>query len=449
MRKRGRKRGGGNPNAGSGGVSGGDDFKEKYYQDKFGIAPSDTSGLKDKLVRSYAEGMEWVYRYYYLGIDRASWTWFFPFHYAPMASDLAECDFVEGNFNVGKPFRPFMQLLSCLPGDSAWALPKCYRELMTRESSPIIEFYPRDFEVDMNGKRNPWEAVNLLPFIDEQKLKSAVAEYCGEGKITEEERQRNEFGVDLVFQEDASRLEMVLSTFPGDVEFPAINQCMSSRKVYKLPSQLQFTPDLLPGCVADGTWEGDPHFTSLPVDAAKSELSMCGLNIFGREAKQKTFVLSVGGDAETTAGQLANQLLEQAGSISALDASVSPLPRLWANYPHLHEAVVDAVSDDFERVNFVVKKTNPGSVSLERFQLSSEDIKSFSRDAKLSRRRALAGWGLVGTGGFEIGEVKTMALVRPLVKMSDDPATGERLPVFAGSGGAVWIPSRCLWTAPR
>ncbi len=38
---------------------------------------------------------------------------------------------------------------------------------MTNDTSPIIEFYPVNFELDMNGKLQEWEAVVLIPFIEE------------------------------------------------------------------------------------------------------------------------------------------------------------------------------------------------------------------------------------------------------------------------------------------
>lgn len=42
---------------------------------------------------------------------------------------------------------------------------------MTDEDSPIVHYYPINFETDLNGKRNDWEAVVLIPFIDEVSYK--------------------------------------------------------------------------------------------------------------------------------------------------------------------------------------------------------------------------------------------------------------------------------------
>lgn len=66
---------------------GDDGWKARYYEQKFGITePSEQADLAKKLCHAYVEGLCWVMRYYFDGV--ASWTWYYPFHYAPFASDL-------------------------------------------------------------------------------------------------------------------------------------------------------------------------------------------------------------------------------------------------------------------------------------------------------------------------------------------------------------------------
>ncbi len=48
------------------------------------------------------------------------------------------------------------------------------QDLMYEETSNIIDFYPQDFELDMNGKKQDWEAVVKIPFIDQQRLLRAM-----------------------------------------------------------------------------------------------------------------------------------------------------------------------------------------------------------------------------------------------------------------------------------
>lgn len=46
----------------------------------------------------------------------------------------------------------------------------------------------------MNGKRNPWEAVNVLPFIDAYRLRAAVKELCLPTTLSPKEAERNTRG---------------------------------------------------------------------------------------------------------------------------------------------------------------------------------------------------------------------------------------------------------------
>ena len=125
-------------------------------------------------------------RYYYSGV--ASWKWYFPFHYAPFASDLKNIERFEkecNNWDLAVPFSPVEQLLGVLPSDSAHAVPESSRWLMKDHESPIIDFYPPEVPCDPNGKAMPWLWVVLLPFIDEERLLSAMKPTMSDWKSRE------------------------------------------------------------------------------------------------------------------------------------------------------------------------------------------------------------------------------------------------------------------------
>jgi 5'-3' exonuclease len=61
---------------------------------------------------------------------------------------------------------------------------------MKDPNSPLREFFPDEFTIDMNGKINPWEGVVLIPFMDQQKLLEAVKS-IDTSKLTESERKRS------------------------------------------------------------------------------------------------------------------------------------------------------------------------------------------------------------------------------------------------------------------
>jgi hypothetical protein len=61
--------------------------------------------------------------------------------------DLVNLPSYKLEFSLGTPFYPFQQLMGVLPAASKTLLPVPYQELMTRATSPIIDFYPEEFKV--------------------------------------------------------------------------------------------------------------------------------------------------------------------------------------------------------------------------------------------------------------------------------------------------------------
>ncbi|XP_032646729.1 5'-3' exoribonuclease 2 [Chelonoidis abingdonii] len=170
-------------------------WKQRYYKNKFDVDVSDEK-FRRKVVQSYVEGLCWVLRYYYQGC--ASWKWYYPFHYAPFASDFEGIADLPSDFEKGtKPFRPLEQLMGVFPAASGNFLPPTWRKLMTDPESSIIDFYPEDFAIDLNGKKFAWQGVALLPFVDERRLRAALEEVYPD--LTPDENRRNSLGGDVLF----------------------------------------------------------------------------------------------------------------------------------------------------------------------------------------------------------------------------------------------------------
>ncbi|XP_048371455.1 5'-3' exoribonuclease 2 isoform X2 [Sphaerodactylus townsendi] len=170
-------------------------WKQRYYKNKFDVDVSDAK-FRRRVVQSYVEGLCWVLQYYYQGC--ASWKWYYPFHYAPFASDFEAIADMPSDFEKGtQPFRPLEQLMGVFPAASGNFLPTSWRKLMTDPESSIIDFYPEDFAIDLNGKKFAWQGVALLPFVDERRLRAALAEVYPD--LTSEEIRRNSLGGDVIF----------------------------------------------------------------------------------------------------------------------------------------------------------------------------------------------------------------------------------------------------------
>ncbi|KRX74599.1 5'-3' exoribonuclease 2 [Trichinella sp. T6] len=198
-------------------------WKDRYYLVKFQCSPQDLK-FRHHVANCYVEGLCWVLRYYYQGC--CSWKWYFPFHYSPFASDFMNIGDLKIDFSEKTmPIKPLEQLMSVFPAASSKHLPKSWAALMhdpVRDKSTIIDMYPSDFKVDLNGKRYAWQGVVLLPFVDAERLNEALEVVYPD--LTEEERFRNRQGNDLLFiSSKHEAFDFIQSIYEGDMSAEWLN----------------------------------------------------------------------------------------------------------------------------------------------------------------------------------------------------------------------------------
>ena len=302
------------------------EWKDKYYYDKFeDWTPENKEEELRKLTENYIQGVQWVLYYYYRGI--ASWPWFYRYHYSPMISDVMKGLNADLNFKLGQPFRPNEQLMGVLPDRSKSIVPKVYWPLMTDPDSPIIDFYPRDFELDMNGKKMDWEAVIKIPFIEEKRLLDAMAPK--NELLSDEEKARNDFGVALKFTYSESE-DFIYPSPLVDV-FPAIPHCHCVENIFELPPTegLEYRVGLTDGALLNvSALAGFPSLATLPYTAT---LGFHGVSVFQQDSRNESMVVNLLGTEMRTKVESAKVKLGQ---------------RCFVGYPFLQEAKIVCVSDE-------------------------------------------------------------------------------------------------------
>ena len=381
--------------------AGEDAVKMRYYWRKLGVDFGKPQ-LQD-LKRSYMEGLNWVLKYYYQGVP--SWNWFYPSHYAPLATDmvgLAELG-DTASFDLGKPFLPFQQLLGVLPPLSSALLPAPYRALMTNPNSPVYEFFIDELKIDMEGKSFEWEAIVLLKFMEEEKL-LAACEMVLLSDLTPQEQKQNFQGSDILMCYDPSVSIVVTSPYPGLIK--DIQNAHVQHRPYFFPPKppgWAFGPRLQEGVsLGRNIVAGWPSILSHPLDI-KGELCACGVNIFGRPSQRDSMLITI-----DTSSQSSTEPAPEA-SANAEDSDLPPASAeeavtsrnvlgktRFAQFPCLVEAIVSSVSDGVKRYSL----SQSGTV-IDR-ALSQDEINAWQKDAYAAGELSKTRWGV------DPGEVHVM-----------------------------------------
>lgn len=351
------------------------DFKDNYYKDKLGFSFHNTEELTE-MTRHYVEGLQWVLYYYYKGCP--SWNWYYKYHYSPRISDisiglkhiLGQTD-PEIKFDLGTPFKPFEQLMAVLPARSRKLLPLVYRPLMTNEHSPIIDFYPHEVNIDLNGKTASWEAVVLLSFVDEKRLLEVIKPV--EAKLSPEEAKRNSYGTDIVFIFNPQINSLYPSPLPGFFQDLENDKCYEEKLPhtevdpdfkFKLPEGAKLKTELLAG------------FPSLYTIPFSFKLALLEVKVFNFPSKSESMNLTL----DNIWGDLSIEQFTKKfmGKI------------VYTNWPFLQESRVTQVWNSQYKFESVLNGTTRSIVSTE---LTSEERQIFAqnnRDLKFTYEKTKA-----------------------------------------------------------
>jgi len=228
-------------------------------------------------------------------------------------------------------------------------------------NSPILDFYPLDFEQDLNGKKQDWEAIVKIPFIEERRLLKAMAgksflflfffviqcEKGREHRLTKEEKTRNTWGTSLKFRYNPDGTTEYPSSLPGF--FPTLHHCACIMEPFDLPTLdgLHLIPGLCDGVsLGVQALAGFPSLKTLPHTATVGHHEV---NVHGVQSRNKSMIIHIQNPYE-------GQRMEELGERMIGE-------RTFMGWPFLQEGKIVRISDAlFTYEKLVVSPGSPPRV---------------------------------------------------------------------------------------
>ena len=174
-------------------------YRTEYCEEYFGKGKRK---LK-KISHDYLDGLQWVMKYYKNGCQ--DWKWHYAYDYAPPANIISENldSYVCPKYGKTMPLTPYQQLLAIIPPKSKNLLPFPLNNLLTDDKSPLKNYCPEKFEIDLSGKKYEYQGVVLLPMINPELIINSYISVAN--LIDQKETKRNVFQKTLIYTYDINR----------------------------------------------------------------------------------------------------------------------------------------------------------------------------------------------------------------------------------------------------
>ena len=171
----------------------GKDWKCDYYKYFLNIncnnAEEYDTFLK-KVCKNYLESLVFTMEYYLFASP--AWRWYYRFRCAPLPSDLLlyvtqAKDVLDIKLDKSTPYHPLEQLFMILPPQASDLLPVKFRKLMTGIKSPLIQYFPIDFKLDVVLGQKYEYSEPILPEQNDSRILKELEKI----KLTKTQKNRN------------------------------------------------------------------------------------------------------------------------------------------------------------------------------------------------------------------------------------------------------------------
>jgi len=144
---------------------------EKGWENRYYKCLFDENVNRDNVCKNYAEGLEWVFKYYTK--DCVDWRWKYNYHYPPLLNDLSKYLPKIKSDLISETIKSKMPIKSCV--QLAYVLPKCSHSIISKNNGNILgekysKLYPENYKTQWAFCRYLWEAHAVLPSIDSDVL---------------------------------------------------------------------------------------------------------------------------------------------------------------------------------------------------------------------------------------------------------------------------------------
>ncbi|CAM4780021.1 unnamed protein product [Rotaria magnacalcarata] len=241
-------------------------------------------------------------------------------------------------------------LQAVLPPTSRYLLPAALQPLMIDAESPLLHFYPEDFQLDQNEKKQDWESIVLLPFIDEQLLLNSIRKYYA--NLDANEKSRNQHCSSLCFKSTPS-LHPISNTFANNPYFPPLSQTRAICTEYSMDYYLYDGLKFKHGRFDDTHMMYFPKFPVLNVLPYTFDFKQGVVDIFESRSKSTTLVLNLTHQPDTDCIAYNEKWDPKDNDNSQPFQITNPHvlierylgKRVFVNWPHFEYGIVCAISD--------------------------------------------------------------------------------------------------------